>query len=616
MDDLAQSLAEADPTTYEKGPEEGSGATRKARSRLPEMGPTEEEYKALKKRMKELLVENDELTGKILQARSAAVEIKHENNHLLDRLSSYEDFRDSDSESSIQGSSPGVEELEGDDELEVEPVMLPSAKPTKRPLTTNALWAHPTLMTEEVPHGHSLLYAQKVIETPSTPVSTGRKRKTVRMNVTSTPPTADTSTLPVDANDGIKAKKPRATPVSGSGRNLKFTQFDDHGSIVFPFQSGAVTIERLGTIVYDRESFHNDRYIFPVGYMSSRKYASMTDPDKQTVYTSSVLDGGEGPTFQVVSQDAPDRVFTGNSATGVWTLVMKAVNVARNKEHTGSLSELPNAYLCKHYTMHDYSQGLFKHPRPRKSKAKLKQENDGDGGILQVDDVGESRAGRLSEPDTAQTPSGQRTTAAGRGGKPRTRNSGSSSRLSYDQQYAGGASFPGPLSPPNTTYQRVPPEQSVSPREIEWQQRQQNTGNNPVIYYHPLPPPSGSDHSLEVAGNAYMATRSSISPGQTEYNWEWTDVTAISPFAGTQVCQEYAHQQPPLTVLQPVIQPEYTPLQQTLSSFSPTVPYPGESAPVYVSPFYVPRIQSHRQSPNLPQNLQQDVPNLSPRPYQ
>jgi len=31
-----------------------------------------------------------------------------------------------------------------------------------------------------------------------------------------------------------------------------------------------MTLHKLGKVVYDRDSFHNERYIFPVGYTLTR----------------------------------------------------------------------------------------------------------------------------------------------------------------------------------------------------------------------------------------------------------------------------------------------------------------------------------------------------------
>ncbi|RKP22717.1 F/Y-rich N-terminus-domain-containing protein [Syncephalis pseudoplumigaleata] len=70
---------------------------------------------------------------------------------------------------------------------------------------------------------------------------------------------------------------------------------DADGRPILPVQVGILTVINLGTVVHDREAFHNERYIWPVGYTVQRPYASMKYPDKQTIYTCSVRDGIDGP---------------------------------------------------------------------------------------------------------------------------------------------------------------------------------------------------------------------------------------------------------------------------------------------------------------------------------
>ncbi|KAI8918001.1 F/Y rich C-terminus-domain-containing protein, partial [Entophlyctis helioformis] len=129
-----------------------------------------------------------------------------------------------------------------------------------------------------------------------------------------------------------------------------------------------ITVHSLGTVIHDRPNFHNERYIFPVGFTSSRDFFSIVDPEKTVRYTSTVLDGGEGPRFQVVPEDAVDKAAVATSATGAWTSILKAANILRNREHSNSASgpdyfgfsqptiqkliqELPNANLCSSYKM-------------------------------------------------------------------------------------------------------------------------------------------------------------------------------------------------------------------------------------------------------------------------
>ena len=56
-----------------------------------------------------------------------------------------------------------------------------------------------------------------------------------------------------------------------------------------------VTTSAVSQIVHDRPGFHSERYIWPVGYCSSRTYPSMRNPEMKCIYTCKILDGGFGP---------------------------------------------------------------------------------------------------------------------------------------------------------------------------------------------------------------------------------------------------------------------------------------------------------------------------------
>ena len=71
--------------------------------------------------------------------------------------------------------------------------------------------------------------------------------------------------------------------------------YDDEGNPILPLVLGILTITNLGSIVCDRSTFHSKRYIWPVGFESYRTYASTINADKQTVYFSKIVDGGDAP---------------------------------------------------------------------------------------------------------------------------------------------------------------------------------------------------------------------------------------------------------------------------------------------------------------------------------
>ncbi|KAJ3044284.1 hypothetical protein HDV00_002604 [Rhizophlyctis rosea] len=136
-------------------------------------------------------------------------------------------------------------------------------------------------------------------------------------------------------------------------------------------QLGKHTVHALGEVVYDRKTFHTDRYIYPVGYRASRPYHSTVDPDATTNYMCSVTDGGEGPHFHVVPEDSPQNGVVADTPFRAWTSIIRAANAIRDDELSGCSSgqeyfgftqstiasliqALPNAEKCEAYVWQEF----------------------------------------------------------------------------------------------------------------------------------------------------------------------------------------------------------------------------------------------------------------------
>lgn len=48
-------------------------------------------------------------------------------------------------------------------------------------------------------------------------------------------------------------------------------------------------------IITDRPHFHDESSIYPVGFCSTRVFASVKNPQQQCLYTCQIKDGGHGP---------------------------------------------------------------------------------------------------------------------------------------------------------------------------------------------------------------------------------------------------------------------------------------------------------------------------------
>ncbi|CAG8434473.1 7363_t:CDS:2 [Scutellospora calospora] len=179
----------------------------------------------------------------------------------------------------------------------------------------------------------------------------------------------------------VPIKSKSSAPKRGQGRapaaprNMKayLVPKDENGNFILPVEVGLHTVIKLGKIVYDRDS----------------PYLSMIDPDKNTIYTSRIEDGEDGPKFIVEAEDRPNQPITATSATGAWTPVIKQANIIRERKHSNAASgpdyfglsqptirkmiqELPNAEHCKNYVMQIFElhvpNGAGKHSKKRFSK--------------------------------------------------------------------------------------------------------------------------------------------------------------------------------------------------------------------------------------------------------
>lgn len=106
-----------------------------------------------------------------------------------------------------------------------------------------------------------------------------------------------------------------------------------------PFAVGSVVVCSIGTICPTRSirTSSSSNYILPVGFVSRRKYASVSNPDQRVWYESRVVGDDKEDTSENNKKDlrvvvfecdteTPHRVFTGQSPTSTWQKVIAAVN--------------------------------------------------------------------------------------------------------------------------------------------------------------------------------------------------------------------------------------------------------------------------------------------------
>ncbi|KAH9035589.1 hypothetical protein EDB84DRAFT_1588104 [Lactarius hengduanensis] len=154
-----------------------------------------------------------------------------------------------------------------------------------------------------------------------------------------------------------KPERPKMHTVTSKGSSIPVVPRDKHGRPILPLNLGIVTVNCLGEVSL-REHFHTERYIFPVGYSVDRRYLSARDPYAETVYNCTILDGGDGPKFQIIANDMADKPIIAGTATGAWSVVVRAADHVRNRRHSNSVSG-PDFFGLRQNTIRHLIQELL-----------------------------------------------------------------------------------------------------------------------------------------------------------------------------------------------------------------------------------------------------------------
>ncbi|ORY95004.1 F/Y-rich N-terminus-domain-containing protein [Syncephalastrum racemosum] len=173
---------------------------------------------------------------------------------------------------------------------------------------------------------------------------------------------------------GRRKKRDTKPPNVNDIRTFVQVEKDEHGNYRLPVEIDSWTVLNLGYVVYDRPAFHNQRYIYPVGYKVKKWYRSMVDPRSDTQYTCEILDGGQEPVFRLEADDNPGEVYMGPTPTTVWTIAVRRAFAIRNMDYGHNpvgpdffglrkntiakmIQDLPNADRCKNYIWQTFKIG-------------------------------------------------------------------------------------------------------------------------------------------------------------------------------------------------------------------------------------------------------------------
>nr|XP_057936493.1 transforming growth factor beta regulator 1 [Doryrhamphus excisus] len=111
----------------------------------------------------------------------------------------------------------------------------------------------------------------------------------------------------------------------GSRKLVQPIALDSCGRPVFPIVLGGLTVYSLGEIITDRMLFHDQCAIYPVGFCSTRIFASMKNPEQQCLYTCQIKDGRSGPQFEIVPEEDPQNAIVASSALTCHSNLLKAI---------------------------------------------------------------------------------------------------------------------------------------------------------------------------------------------------------------------------------------------------------------------------------------------------
>ncbi|KAM5312727.1 transforming growth factor beta regulator 1 [Glossophaga mutica] len=155
----------------------------------------------------------------------------------------------------------------------------------------------------------------------------------------------------------VLKKTSKKKKMEGGARKLvQPIALDPSGRPVFPIGLGGLTVYSLGEIITDRPGFHDESAIYPVGYCSTRVYASMKHPDQQCLYTCQIRDGGVQPQFEIVPEDDPQNAIVSSSAEACHAELLTAVSATAGKPVSNVLPSGADFFGFSHPTIHNLIQ--------------------------------------------------------------------------------------------------------------------------------------------------------------------------------------------------------------------------------------------------------------------
>ncbi|KAK7497148.1 hypothetical protein BaRGS_00011678 [Batillaria attramentaria] len=242
------------------------------------------QWRRLKKVIKDLIFINSSVCDEVIRVEEKLARVKEERRYLLRKLLQFQSVTDSLS-------------------VPVLPVELHStpAKATKSPLT------------------------DQTSEPPVKKSASKKKTAAAAGGGGASEPKKKAQQSAKELLDSLQAK-PKKSKSQSNRKTIPPMLLDTLGRPVFPMVLGDLTLHSIGEIVPDRNTFHTQLCIYPVGFCSTRVYASMTRPQDKCLYTCKISDAGDQPEFEIAPEEGTEQVFRGTTPNECHVQLQQAIN--------------------------------------------------------------------------------------------------------------------------------------------------------------------------------------------------------------------------------------------------------------------------------------------------
>uniref|UniRef100_A0A8D8VB90 Transforming growth factor beta regulator 1 n=1 Tax=Cacopsylla melanoneura TaxID=428564 RepID=A0A8D8VB90_9HEMI len=185
-----------------------------------------------------------------------------------------------------------------------------------------------------------------------------------------------------------KPRKPSGTSPSPVVKRKKLThqiKLDSSGQPVFPIELGTFTVHSLGEIS-GTSGFNTTDIIFPIGYCSTRIYASTRNPKQECLYICLIKEMGGFPRFEISADNEPHMPIIGTTPDECHLNLLQRLSITRVQPKGIDFFGLshptvhyliqssPNAKRCSNYVFTRFE--VSKTPKEETLDSKSSESND------------------------------------------------------------------------------------------------------------------------------------------------------------------------------------------------------------------------------------------------